>query len=279
MNHLLMACSCCRMSAAFCWEFCCCCWMPPRPGPPCCGTPPPRAGGPPAPPRCWDGAGATACPLSLTFCTVMPLMLIREPGTEEPDESWIRKKFNFMHNFFYSRLATLMLCSGPGYGESVINWLVYETNLERFRKKVLYLIFIKFKEIKFISLYLTDFIADDSQIYLDPWGSGSGFETLVIHTKTTLGYKHCHTSYQEYLSFPVLWIGIVWMPIQIRIWIYIWCRSRSGLGLKRCRSTRQSYLKFYSCWKIGEKIYFYSQKCQFTKFFLSHKASGKVSMT
>ena len=80
--YLLMACSCCRMSAAFC-GFCCC--MPPRPGPG--GMP--RPGGAPR-------TGAAGGPPSLTFCTVIPLIFIRDPGTEEPDESY-NIKIKYVH--------------------------------------------------------------------------------------------------------------------------------------------------------------------------------------
>jgi hypothetical protein len=52
-----------------------------------------------------------------------------------------------------------------------------------------------------------------------------------------------------------------------------WCRSRSGSGLasKRCRSTCRSYPKIYTSLKRMEKLYFHSQQCQFTIFFLFHK--------
>ncbi len=57
--------------------------------------------------------------------------------------------------------------------------------------------------------------------------------------------------------WPVLWMGIVLMPIRIRIQIRL-----SNFDADPDMDPYGSYPKFYTSWKIRKNIDFYSQLCQ-----------------
>ncbi len=88
---------------------------------------------------------------------------------------------------------------------------------------------------------------------------------MKVMTILSILKKHPFRSISIFLQFynvsaslTELWIGIVLMPIRIWIRIYILIRPRSGSGLA----------SKYTCWKVGEKIYFYSQRLKRFSFLI-----------